>query len=77
MLRPSWLVSIPALLLIVSVSLGGQNRGGTAGAPTTGKGDWPHYTADMRGTKYSPLDQISSPVRPSSATIERRVPAVV
>jgi quinoprotein glucose dehydrogenase len=23
-------------------------------------GDWTHYTADMRGTKYSPLDQITA-----------------
>ena len=23
-------------------------------------GEWPHYTADLRGTKYSPLDQINA-----------------
>src|SRR6187200_2947501 len=28
--------------------------------PSTATGDWPHYTADMRGTKYSPLDQIDA-----------------
>ena len=27
--------------------------------PSTKNGDWTHYTADMRGTKYSPLDQIN------------------
>ena len=26
--------------------------------PSTSKGEWPHYTADLKGTKYSPLDQI-------------------
>ena len=34
---------------------------GQAGTmPSTKKGDWTHYTADMRGTKYSPLDQINA-----------------
>ena len=34
--------------------------GQTAGMPSTKNGDWTHYTADMRGTKYSPLDQINA-----------------
>src|ERR1035437_6628066 len=34
---------------------------GQAGTmPSTKNGDWTHYTADMRGTKYSPLDQINA-----------------
>jgi quinoprotein glucose dehydrogenase len=28
--------------------------------PSTKNGDWTHYTADMRGTRYSPLDQINA-----------------
>jgi quinoprotein glucose dehydrogenase len=28
--------------------------------PSTTKGDWTHYTADARGSKYSPLDQINA-----------------
>ena len=28
--------------------------------PSTRNGEWPHYTADLRGTKYSPLDQIDA-----------------
>ena len=28
--------------------------------PSTKNGDWTHYTADARGTKYSPLDQINA-----------------
>jgi quinoprotein glucose dehydrogenase len=28
--------------------------------PSLAAGDWPHYTADVRGTKYSPLDQINA-----------------
>ncbi len=30
------------------------------GQPSTSKGDWTHYTADERGTKYMPLDQINA-----------------
>ena len=34
---------------------------GQAGTmPSTKNGDWTHYTADMRGTKYSPLDQVTA-----------------
>jgi quinoprotein glucose dehydrogenase len=28
--------------------------------PSTKNGEWPHYTADLRGTRYSPLDQINA-----------------
>ncbi|HZT77645.1 MAG TPA: PQQ-binding-like beta-propeller repeat protein [Vicinamibacterales bacterium] len=28
--------------------------------PSTKNGDWPYYTADAHGTKYSPLDQITA-----------------
>src|SRR5678816_4200981 len=35
-------------------------RDRATGQPSTRNGDWPHYTADMRGTKYSPLDQINA-----------------
>src|SRR5881397_4235390 len=28
--------------------------------PSTKNGDWPHYTADIRGSRYSPLDQINA-----------------
>src|SRR5262245_14812251 len=28
--------------------------------PSTRNGEWPLYTADLRGTKYSPLDQIDA-----------------
>ena len=32
----------------------------SAPAPSTRNGEWPHYTADLRGTQYSPLDQINA-----------------
>src|SRR5580765_8592736 len=34
--------------------------GQATGMPSLKNGDWPHYTADTRGTKYSPLDQINA-----------------
>ena len=51
-----------ALVLVVTglfwlrPGLGGQ----APGQPSTKSGDWPHYTADMHGTRYSPLDQITA-----------------
>ncbi len=29
-------------------------------APSTKNGEWPHYTADLKGSRYSPLDQINA-----------------
>src|SRR5579862_3431283 len=36
--------------------------GGTVWAqlPSTKNGEWPYYTADLKGSKYSPLDQINA-----------------
>ena len=42
-----------------STGVQAQSRTNT-GQPSTAKGDWPMYTADLRGSKYSPLDQINS-----------------
>jgi quinoprotein glucose dehydrogenase len=60
-------LSIAAGLLIVSVGVSGQLSVGTppqtgrqfAAQPSTKNGEWPHYTADMRGSRYSPADQIN------------------
>src|SRR6202162_4990811 len=42
----------------------GQSRGVSGqvatGLPSTKNGEWPQYTADLKGTKYSPLDQINA-----------------
>ena len=40
----------------LELSLSGQNTG----QPSTKNGDWPAYTADIRGSRYSPLDQINA-----------------
>src|SRR5579863_8801971 len=44
-------------LLCMTLPLSAQNGGGQ---PSTKNGDWPYYTADLKGTKYSPLDQIDA-----------------
>src|SRR5436190_11932057 len=44
-------------LLSLTIAL---SRPQTATQPSTKNGDWPYYTADVRGTKYSPLDQIKA-----------------
>src|SRR5215472_15824554 len=44
--------------MIVAVALAGLAF--AQRQPTTRNGEWPQYTADLKGTKYSPLDQISA-----------------
>jgi quinoprotein glucose dehydrogenase len=62
-----WLLG-PALVLVwfaliltsprgAAVRVSGQAS--SSGLPSVANGDWPHYTADIRGTRYSPLDQIN------------------
>ncbi len=41
----------------VAPQLAGQSR---SSMPSTANGEWPMYTADLRGSKYSPLDQINA-----------------
>jgi quinoprotein glucose dehydrogenase len=54
---------VPAVALLVagaawvSPQLSGQSSNGQ---PSTQNGDWPSYTADHRGSKYSPLAQIDA-----------------
>jgi quinoprotein glucose dehydrogenase len=52
----------PALLLVLAalVWLRPALSGQASGQPSTKNGDWWHYTADMRGNRYSPLDQINA-----------------
>jgi quinoprotein glucose dehydrogenase len=47
-------------MLTVFVFLAAVAWGQTAGQPSTANGEWPYYTADAKGTKYSPLDQINA-----------------
>jgi glucose dehydrogenase len=60
MSRRSWLLGLLAALFAVSIGISGQDRSAGSGLPSTAKGDWTYYNADIRGTKYSPLDQINA-----------------
>src|SRR4051812_13949813 len=40
----------------MTATLSGQAQG----MPSTKNGEWPYYTADIRGSRYSPLDQINA-----------------
>jgi quinoprotein glucose dehydrogenase len=59
--------SIPALVLLVvglawmtiDVSSQSESKNGMS-AHSTKNGEWPHYTGDLAGTRYSPLDQINA-----------------
>ena len=47
------LVLLATAVVWMTTSVSGQK-------PSTANGEWPHYTADEKGTKYSPLDQIDA-----------------
>ena len=49
-------VPVAVALVALTASVSGQS----GYQPSTAKGDWTHYTADVRGTKYIPLDQINA-----------------
>src|SRR5207237_3530373 len=43
--------------ILFALSMWGQQY---SAFPSTKNGEWPYYTADLKGTKYSPLDQINA-----------------
>ena len=47
-------VALTAVALVASLS--GQGTG----QPSTKNGEWPHYGADLKGTRYSPLEEINA-----------------
>ena len=53
---------VPALALIAVglVWVAPRVSGQATAMPSTKNGDWPTFTADLRGSKYSPLDQIDA-----------------
>src|SRR5215510_13967035 len=58
---------VPALVLLVVglvwITMGVSGQSGTKNGksgPSTKNGEWPHYTGDLAGTRYSPLDQINA-----------------
>jgi quinoprotein glucose dehydrogenase len=59
MSRPVRRTALAAAVLVMGWLTVGT-RGQSAPAPSTRNGEWPAYTADLHGTKYSPLDQIDA-----------------
>jgi glucose dehydrogenase len=57
---PIVLLSGVALIVTLSLMLSPQISGQSGSMPSTANGEWPMYTADLRGSKYSPLDQINA-----------------
>ncbi len=57
--RRSMPILVFFLAALVLARLSGQ-AGQSSGMPSTKNGEWPHYAADLKGTRYSPLDQINA-----------------
>ena len=53
---------VPAAVLLVAAYawVSPLVSGQASPMPSTANGEWPMYTADLRGSKYSPLDQINA-----------------
>ena len=51
------LAALAVALAWVAPRVAGQQ---TSAFPTTRNGEWPMYTADLKGSKYSPLDQVNA-----------------
>jgi quinoprotein glucose dehydrogenase len=54
------IVPVAALLVAGLVWVTPRLSGQSTAMPSTQNGEWPSYTADLRGSKYSPLDQINA-----------------
>src|SRR5262245_53249320 len=64
MTRAAFRWMAPAAFMVAAVatvpSLNLSLRGQSSPMPSTKNGDWPMYTADLAGSKYSPLAQIDA-----------------
>ncbi|MEQ1729584.1 MAG: PQQ-binding-like beta-propeller repeat protein [Vicinamibacterales bacterium] len=59
-------LTLVAALAVIATGVSGQiyigappPQGQWGAQPSTQSGEWPHYNGDIRGTRYSPLDQIN------------------
>jgi glucose dehydrogenase len=53
-------VLLVAAIAWMTMGLAGQSGNGGAYFPSVKNGDWPAYTGDNTGAKYSPLSQINA-----------------
>src|SRR6184192_3818318 len=59
----NWVKRLAPALAVVATGVvlwTATTSGQAPGQPSTKNGDWPYYTADVKGTRYSPLDQINA-----------------
>src|SRR5580704_9598275 len=54
------LLALLALIVVGLTWVAPSVSGQASAMPSTKNGEWPHYTADVRGSKYSPLDQVNA-----------------
>src|SRR5467141_2949688 len=47
-------------LMTITPRMTANLSGQAPGFPSTKNGEWPYYTADVKGSRYSPLDQINA-----------------
>jgi quinoprotein glucose dehydrogenase len=53
--------AVPAVaVLVAGLAVMPRLSGQGTGQPSTANGEWPQYTADLRGSKYSPLAEINA-----------------
>ncbi len=52
--------AVVAVAVLAVLPTGSHAQPAANGQPSTKNGEWPHYTADLKGSKYSPLDQINA-----------------
>src|SRR5262249_30707426 len=60
MLRTALRVVPAAGLVFLAAVWWSPRAGGQAGMPSQANGEWTHYAADMKGTRFMPLDQINA-----------------
>ena len=53
--------------MTVAPRMTAQLSGQAPGFPSTKNGEWPYYTADVKGSRYSPLDPINGMLRSTVA----------
>ena len=62
-MSPHGTLFVRSLLLLaigLGLSIAGVAQTPSGSFPSTEKGEWPYYTGDVKGTRYSPLDQIDA-----------------
>jgi quinoprotein glucose dehydrogenase len=51
---------VPLLVALAWIAPGASGQGGAPKPPSARTGEWAHYAADVRGSRYLPLDQINA-----------------